>query len=145
MIARAQRELPVSADIAWEMVQRSAVQMSISRGFFSYSDELPDVRVEGFRFATRLRLLGVIPVWTHRQRVARVDPRERVVELEESGLPYRSWRHRMTVDELDAKRCRFRDEIRINSGLATLAAWAFACLLCTLRTRRLAGLASESP
>lgn len=144
MIARAERELPVCADVAWTMVRSSTVQMRISRGFFSYGDELPEVRAEGFEFATRLRLFGMVPAWIHRQRVAVVDSGARTLVLEESGLPYRSWQHRMSVEEVDRDRCRFRDEIRLSSGAAMLPAWAFARLLCVLRTRRLAELAVAS-
>jgi hypothetical protein len=141
VIATSSRELPVSAQVAWEMLQKSDVQMRISRGFFTYSDRLPDVREEGFTFATRLKLFGSIPTWIHSQRLAKVDNIARELVMDESGLPYRSWQHRMMVTELAADRCRFTDEIRVSSGLTTALAWGFAFLLCSQRTRRLYGLA----
>ena len=143
MITEATSELPISANAAWALANRTSVQLYLSRGFFSYvdEDELPSRRAEGFEAGLRLKLFGLIPLWIHHQRFSRVDSEHREILVEERGAPYGKWDHRMTIEVIEADRCRYVDQIEIGAGWRTPAVWLFAVLLCRKRVARLRELA----
>jgi hypothetical protein len=137
MLARAEVELPLAAEAVWQLAKKTATQLYLSRQAFTAADDLPAIRAEGYEGAYRVRLLGVIPAWTHHQRVERLDDRRRELVFEEWGGPYRRWTHCMAVEEIDAGRCRFRDSIEVSAGLLTPVVWLAARSLCRSRMRRL--------
>lgn len=136
-LARAAIELPIDTERAWSLLTKTAVQMHLSRGFFTYGDQLPAHRAEGFEAASRLKLLGVLPAWVHHQRFARVDDQDHELLVEEWGGPYRTWNHLMRLDALSADCCRFVDQIEIDAGTITPLVWLFARSLCRRRTKRM--------
>jgi hypothetical protein len=143
MIARAEAHLPLPADEVWRLAKRTATQLYLSRRAFAYSEQLPPVRGEGYEAEQRLRLLGVIPAWRHRQRFERVDDDRREIVVRESGAPYRLWDHRMRVEPTGPGTCRFLDSIEVEGRLrlATPVLWLAATRLCASRMRRLGELA----
>jgi hypothetical protein len=143
MLARAEADLPLPAEEVWGLAKKTATQLYLSRRAFAYSAELPAVRHEGYEAEYRLRLLGVIPAWRHRQRFERVDDDRREIVVRESGGPYVVWDHRMRVESTGPGSCRFRDSIEVEGRLALLTPvlWLAASRLCASRMRRLAELA----
>ena len=143
MMTEAASELPISAKAAWALVNRTSVQLYLSRGFFSYvgGDKLPPHRAEGFEGGLRLKLFGLIPLWIHHQRFSRVDTEQLEILVEERGAPYGRWDHHMSIDELEPDRCRYVDQIEIDAGWRTPVVWLFAVLLCRKRVARLRELA----
>jgi hypothetical protein len=140
MTARATAELPISADAAWGLVMKTATQLYLSRGFFSYSDELPEHREEGFEMETRLKLFGKLPVWKHWQRFERVDHERREQLIDERGAPYRRWEHWMRVEPRDGG-CLYVDQFDVDAGVFTPVVWLFARRLAEARVRRFRELA----
>ena len=141
MITEAASELPISANAAWALTNRTSVQLYLSRGFFSYVGELPSHRAEGFEADLRLKLFGLVPLWVHHQRFSRVDTEHHEILVEERGAPYGRWDHRMSIEVIGADRCRYIDRIEIDAGWRTPAVWLFAHLLCRKRVARLRELA----
>lgn len=141
MIARATAELPISAERVFELAVKTQLQLHLSGGFFSYRDELPPRREEGYTVATRLKLFGVVPVWKHEQHFRRVDPSARVILVEERGGPYRRWDHLMRIEERSTDSCRWIDEIDVEAGVFTAGVWLFARTLVNARMRRMARVA----
>lgn len=91
--------------------------------------------------STRVKLLGFIPAWNHRQHFARVDDENREMLVEEPGTPYEVWNHLMRADVLADRRCRFVDQIEVEAGPLTPIVWISPSLLCRIRMRRLSELA----
>lgn len=90
MLAESQAELPLPAEQVWQLAKMTTTQLYLSRRGFAYAAELPRVRQEGYEGEHRVRLFGLIPAWTHRQRFDRVDEVEHEILVRESGSPYRS-------------------------------------------------------
>ena len=143
MIARAEAELPLAADVVWGLTKKTETQLYLSRQTFAYDSELPPERPQGYEAVHRLRLLGFIPAWRHWQRFERVDDRRRELLVRERGGPYRAWNHRMAVEAVDARTCRFVDSIEVvgRPAILTPVVWAAAHRLCRSRMRRLKELA----
>ena len=141
MTARSTADLPIPAELAWRIARKTSGQLYLNRLIFAYADDLPEIRGEGYTVETRVKLLGFVPAWKHRQRFARVDHEKREMLVEERAAPYKAWDHLMRVDALADTRCRFVDQIDLDAGPFTPIVWASASLLCRIRMRRLSELA----
>lgn len=141
--ARSSSDLPIRRELAWTLLNRTAVQLYLSRGFFSYGevDELPSRREQGYEAHLRLKLFGWLPVWVHHQRFTRVDPEEHEILVEERGGPYGQWDHVMRVVAAPNERSTYVDEIEVGAGWRTPLVGLFAWLLCRKRATRFAELA----
>lgn len=80
-------------------------------------------------------------MWRHEIRVVGSDDAGMLTE--ERGGPVRRWRHRITVEPVDASRCFYRDEIVLDAGVMTRAAVPVVRALYRWRHRRWARLARE--
>lgn len=104
---------------------------------------LPERIVVGEPVTIRLRLLGVVPAWSHTLTAVRLDDLE--VETRESGGPVRAWNHILTFAPISATTCRYTDQVEIDAGPATPPLAAGARVLYRYRQagwRRLARLFS---
>jgi hypothetical protein len=141
LVARAEVDLPLSADEVWRLAKKTATQLYLSRQAFAYSGHLPEVREQGYEASYRLRLFGIVPAWRHAQRFERVDDAKRELFVRERGGPYRVWNHSMRVQPEGPAACRFFDAIEVEAGPLTPLVWLAATLLCRSRMRRLEELA----
>jgi ligand-binding SRPBCC domain-containing protein len=95
-------------------------------------EHAPDLRV-GARAVVETRILGLVPArWVARHTA--YDPPRMFEDVQESG-PFRSWRHRHTV-EPHAEGAVLRDEIEYEPPFGALGR-ALAPLLVEPRLRRL--------
>ena len=130
--------LDAPADAVWSAVQTPQAFRFVTRGLIGW---LPlrgrtEPWQEGEEATGLLLLGGILPVSSHRIRVAEIDHGARVLRSDESGGLLRSWRHRMQVEPLDQHRCRYHDVIDIDAGPATSLVAAFAQAFFSERHRR---------
>ena len=91
--------------------------------------------------SVELRLLGLIPLWTHTIRVVHLDREARIAVTEEQGGPVRRWRHHLSAEVLTADRCRYTDHLEIDAGAVTAMSRVIARGLYAHRHRRWRALA----
>ncbi len=94
---------------------------------------------------SRLSLFHAIPAWEHHLRLVRVDDARRELLSRGRGGFVRSWEHRIGIEPEGPHRCRYTDEVSIDAGIFTAAAWAFACLLYRYHQRRWRRLIRDLP
>lgn len=143
MRVRSSSDLVIPQELAWTLLNRTAVQLYLSRGFFSYGevDELPSRREEGYEADLRLKLFGWLPLWVHHQRFTRVNAEQHEILVEERGGPYGRWNHLMRVVAVPGGRSTYVDEIEVGAGWRTPPVGLFAYALCRKRAARLEELA----
>jgi hypothetical protein len=88
--------------------------------------ELPGQIREGSVIRMHVRPLHLPGGYDHEIRFVHMDELNRSAMTEERGGAIRRWRHRITVEPLDAGHCRYTDNVDIDAGLLTPAVWAFA-------------------
>lgn len=88
----------------------------------------------GVELEGRLKLLGVIPLWRHKLTI--VEQTELMLYTNETSGPVRIWNHRLTFEPLGAGRCRYTDEIEIESGVLGAGTALFIRLFFAHRHRR---------
>jgi hypothetical protein len=138
MLARIEREFPLSAPRVWELLLERDTFLYITRGMlgFTGTQDWPARFSEGVEIETRLRFFNLLPGWSHSLRVVRVDERAKRLESEEHGGPIRRWDHRIVLQPLSEHRCRYIDEIEIEAGALTAFVWAFAQVFYRYRQMR---------
>jgi hypothetical protein len=145
MIIRLTTRLPVSADVAWDHLQRIGTFYYVTRGLlgFDVRQPLPERFVAGQSFAGRMRLLHVIPAWTHRLTVLRVDSAGHEILTAEGGGPLKRFGHRLAVEPDGADQCRYTDEVDFDAGWLTLPTAAILWLFFHYRQARWRRLAKQ--
>ncbi len=128
-------ELPISAEVAAALARRPAMMnyalSPILRMHRLKVDE--PIRV-GSQGSARLWWFGVIPSWTHRLAIEKLDPTE--IYTHERGGPVRKWNHRLTFEPIDEHRCRYTDEIETDPGWRGAPTRLFIRLMFRHRHRR---------
>lgn len=81
--------------------------------------------------------------WRHTIRVVEADASDGSLRTEEGGGIVRRWSHRIGVQPLSARRCRYTDTIDLDAGVLTLPIWAWASLFYRVRQHRWRRLAVE--
>ena len=89
----------------------------------------------------KMLLFCVITAWSHELRMIRFDENEREILSHEQGGPVQIWNHRITVEPLSEKRCRYTDELEVQAGTLTPLIWLFAHLFYRYRQMRWRSLA----
>jgi hypothetical protein len=148
MLVRVSTRLPVSADVAWDTVQRTDTLRYVTRGLvgFRVDGAVPERIAEGETYRLRLLFFGVLPAWRHEIHVVSVDQAGHEIRTEEHGGPVRTWRHRIAVDPEGWGATRYLDEIEIGAGPLTPLVWLYAQFFYRYRQwrwRRLAGRLRE--
>lgn len=137
-IVRRTTDLDAPAEVIWAAAQTPQAFRYVTRGLLDWRPlrGQTDPWRQGDEATGWLLLFGVVPFSKHRIRVAEIDPATRTLRSEESGGAIRSWCHDIVVEEIDADRCRYTDEIRLDAGPLTLAVTAFAWVFYGERQRR---------
>ena len=134
--------VPLPAAEVVARLHRSETLRFVCWPLLTFPPDLPATLTAGESLSVRLSVAGVVPLWTHRLTV--IESTDGGLLTEERGGPVRSWRHRLTVEPVDARRSFYRDEVVIDAGpLSTLVA-AVAGGFYRWRHRRWARLASAA-
>ena len=134
-------ELPVSAETVAELVAKPALMRYVLWPIITFTD-LPEHYDVEDDVTVGLRLMGVLPLWNHTIRVVRLDREARVAVTEEHGGPVRMWRHHVSVEALDDRRCRYTDSVEIDAGALSGPTRLIARGLYAYRHRRWTTLAT---
>lgn len=110
--------LPISADRAWWAVQQPALFLYVAAPLARFPQLAGrlDPWEPGETAETWVMLLGLIPLYRHRLTIAEVDVDARTVQTEEGGGPLRQWEHRISIESIDERRCRYTDDLIIDAG-----------------------------
>lgn len=138
MIARIETSLPTSAERVWQLLLKRDTFRYITRGALSFDgiEHWPQQFAAGMTVTTRMRLFGIVPLWSHQLRLVQVDERERQLLSHEHGGLVRRWNHRIKIDEDGAQQCHYIDEIDLDAGPLTPLIWLFAHLFYRYRQMR---------
>lgn len=138
MIARIETILPATAERVWLLLLKRDTFRYITRGAISFDgiERWPQQFAAGTTLTTRMRLFGVVPLWSHRLEVVRVDAQARELLSHEHGGLVRRWNHRIKVSERVGQQAHYIDEIDIDAGLLTPVIWLFAHLFYRYRQMR---------
>jgi hypothetical protein len=130
--------LPISADRAWWALQQPALLNYVAAPLARFPQLAGrlDPWEPGERVETWVLLLGVIPFSRHHLTITKVDEDARTVQTEEGGGPIRVWEHRIAIQALGDRRCRYTDDLIIDAGRLTAVVVAFANLFYRHRQRR---------
>jgi hypothetical protein len=136
-------ELEAPADAVWNALRKSETLRYVARPLLCFEGDLPRrwpvrggvVRVE------RMLLLCVVPAWGHELRFVRVDDEGYEMLTNEGGGPRKEWNHRIRVEPLSERLCRYTDEVEVRAGVLTPLVWCFAQLFYRHRQMRWRGLA----
>ncbi|MEE6169068.1 MULTISPECIES: hypothetical protein [unclassified Mycolicibacterium] len=128
-------ELPIPAEVAAALARKPAMMnyalSPILRIYHLKADQPIRVGSEG---SARLWWFGVIPSWTHRLTIEKLDPTE--IYTRELGGPVHTWNHRLTFEPIDEHRCRYTDEIETDPGWRGAPTRLFIRLMFRHRHRR---------
>jgi ligand-binding SRPBCC domain-containing protein len=115
------------ADRVWALFKDPETFRFIVAGMIGLDNVvLPaDIR-EGTVIRMHVRPLHLPGGYAHEIRVVHLDDVNRSAMTEEHGGVIHRWRHRITVETLDAAHCQYTDNVDIDAGLFTPAIWAFA-------------------
>lgn len=131
-------ELEAPADAVWNALRKSETLRYVARPLLCFEGDLPRrwpvrggvVRVE------RMLLLCVVPAWGHELRFVRVDDEGYEMLTNEGGGPIKEWNHRIRVEPLSERLCRYTDEVEVRAGVLTPLVWCFAQLFYRHRQMR---------
>ena len=135
-------ELEAPTDAVWSALRKTETLRYVARPLLCFEADLPRrwpaqggvVRVE------RMLLLCVVPAWSHELRFVRLDDEEHEMLTSEGGRPIRVWKHRIRVEPLSERLCRYTDEVEVRAGVLTPLVWCFAQLFYRYRQMRWRGL-----
>jgi hypothetical protein len=136
-------ELEAPADAVWGALRKTESFRYVARPLLCLEADLPRrwpdrggvIRVE------RLLLFCVVPAWSHELRFVRLDDEEREMLTHERGGPIREWNHRIRVEPVSERLCRYTDEVEVHAGALTPLVWLLAQLFYRYRQMRWRGLA----
>lgn len=130
--------LDAPAAAVWAAVKTPAAFRTVTRGVLT----MPVLRsrthawVEGETVVGWVLLFGCIPFSRHHLHVARIDETAMTLRSQERGGLLRRWDHDIVVTPVDDRRCRYRDRIEIDAGIATPFVVAYARWFYGVRQRR---------
>ena len=134
--------LDAPADVVWAAAKAPHTFVYVAKGVLRFpAAERIDTYDVGDQISGWLLLFGVLPLSKHHITVESIDDATRTLQSDEHGDLIRSWRHRIRIEPLDERRCRYEDQIVIDAGPATVIVAAFASLFFCYRQRRLRPLA----
>lgn len=135
-------DLPISAERACAMAQRSAVFRHVVWPALAVRDrDVPGAFAVGEPFVARLWLAGgVVPGWRHEITVIEQTPT--LLRTRERGGLLRTWNHELRFEVLGEDRCRYTDAVEIDAGLLTVPTVMVSRWLYRWRQRRWRRLAA---
>lgn len=130
-------DLPIPAEVAWQLVKLSQTLVFVTRGIMGFrSGDFPAIWQEGQLVTTRLYAFGLVPLWMHALKFERIDDVRMELATSESGGVISVWNHLIDVEEESSTTCRYSDKVEIKAGLLTPFVWLFAQLFYRFRQRR---------
>ncbi len=134
-------ELEALADAVWSALRKTGTLRYVARPLLCFEEDLPRrwpaqggvIRVE------RMLLLCVVPAWSHELRFVRLDDEEHEMLTSEGGGLIRVWNHRIRVEPLSERLCRYTDEVEVHAGVLTTLVRCFAQLFYRYRQMRWVG------
>jgi hypothetical protein len=139
-LIRLSTELPIPAETAFALAQKVELFRFVVAPILRVPElEMADELIPGAEGSARLWWFGVVPTWRHHLRLVHIGDGE--IYTNEHGGPVRTWNHRLTFEPLDAGRCRYTDEIEVDSGIRGLGTRVFVRLMFRHRHRRWRALA----
>ncbi|GAA5066357.1 hypothetical protein [Nocardia callitridis] len=134
-IVRLTTELPISAEAAYELAQKPELFKYVVSPILRVPKlDFPDRIAPGAQASARLWWFGVIPSWTHRLTLVRLEPTE--IYTNERGGPVRTWNHHLTFTPIDDNRCRYTDEVETDDGVTGFGTRLFIHLIFRYRHLR---------
>ncbi|WP_132992556.1 hypothetical protein [Gordonia zhaorongruii] len=137
-LVRVTSEIPLSARRARTLAATPDVMEFVLAPVVTLAtDDMPPPGTRlspGLAVRGRLRWFGVIPAWTHRIEVVRLDDLE--IYTHEHGGPIRVWNHRLTFEPTGEQSCRYTDEIELDDSLVGRLSRPLVRLLFRHRHRR---------
>jgi hypothetical protein len=133
--------LEVSAERAWEEVQRSRLLAYVSWPLLTFEPvafaPIPPMWTEGTH-EVKMRGFGLIPLGLQKIVISRPAAGPQIYQIRDNGSGdlVSRWDHLITITPAQADRCLYRDDVEIRAGVLTPLMWAFAWLLYTHRQRR---------
>lgn len=142
-------ELEMPAETAADLVLRSRLLLHVAAPLMGFRpldpSELPDRWAEG-RYLVQPRLFGWLPLgrqWIVISIVEEGPARYRVRDAG-SGSLASTWDHLITIEPIEAARCRYTDEVDVKAGLLTPFVWLFAQIFYRHRQRRWRGISGTT-
>ncbi len=133
-------ELPLSAATACALAQKPALfEYVVSPVIRMRRMDLPERITPGAEVSGRIWWFGVIPAWTHRLTIIRLE--DTGIYTHERGGPVRTWNHRLTFTPITAHSCRYTDEVETDDGVVGAVTAAFIRVMFRYRHRRWRALA----
>ncbi|KQN26025.1 hypothetical protein ASE86_07615 [Sphingomonas sp. Leaf33] len=98
---------------------------------------LPDTWSDG-RYLVRPRMFGLLPMGTQWIVISALDRGPAKYRLRDNGHGslVRRWDHVITIEPIDAQRCRYTDEVEVSAGVLTPFVAGFAHMFYRHRQRR---------
>jgi ligand-binding SRPBCC domain-containing protein len=130
--------LDAPADTVWQAVLTPQSFVTVTRGMLRMPALTGRTRPwqQGEKIVDWVWLFGVVPCHRHDLTVELVDPTARLLRSNERGGLIRSWRHDISLEPIDERRCRYTDRLDIDAGWATLPVTGFAWVFYRYRQRR---------
>ena len=72
----------------------------------------------------------------HQFTTLRVDESNHVIETSERGVLVPVWNHRLRVEPVSPRECRYTDRIELKAGLLTPLVWLFVAAFYRYRQMR---------
>lgn len=113
--------LSAPADVVWRAVHAPAALVHVAAPLLRMPEleQRTDPWRRGESVTTRLLLFGVLPVHQHTVTVVDLDEEGRTVRTAEHGGLIARWEHRICVQPLEGRTCRYTDEVEIDAGRLT--------------------------
>lgn len=130
MIVALSTTLTTAAEVAYQHVRCSALLHYVAHPLIRFrpTTSFPSLWQEG-PYETELCLLGLIPLGRQTIRIELPNgPADGTFRVRDNGQGHlaHTWDHWITIEPLNANRCRYTDRIIIRAGLLTPFVWLFA-------------------
>lgn len=128
--------LPVPAETAWALLQRSDTLVYINRGVVTFTEaaDFPEYWTSDTTVHTGIKIFGYRSIEHYTITFVSVDAQQREMETQESGDDLEQWDHLMSITPCnDGQSCWYRDEVEVYAGARTWLVWLFAKLVYRYR------------
>ena len=141
MILRLSTTLNSDIDTIWKYLQYPATLEFIADPVlkFDYSTDPPADRWKQKEYPVQLKVFSIIPFGNH---IIRIEIPENNTgyyrQLRDNGYGdlIQLWDHRITLVDMDNKKVKYTDELKIKAGLLTPFVWFFARIFYAWRQYR---------
>ncbi len=120
-------ELEAPANAVWSALRKTETFRYVATPLLCLEADLPPRWPDsgGAIRVGRLRLLCAVPAWSHEMWFVHLDGEGYEMLTSERGGPIREWNHRIRVEPLSERICRYTDEVGVRAGVLTPLVWFF--------------------